>query len=303
MNILGAGLAGCLAGAMNQRAEIFEACSNTTTHKALLRFRSPDIGEAVGVPFKKVNVYKGIWHNDRSVNLSPRHIALYSRKVSDTISYRSICNQKTVERWVAPMDFHDILREQLHNRIEYNFPINHVSLTTLTLSKGRKIISTLPINILAKLLKSDVDFDIEKNTSPIKVSRYSIPDCDVFMTYYFTDPTTRVYRASIDGSVLIIESMWDIDKEDIKMVSRAFGLTGMELGEIIVNHPQPNGKIAKINDSKRRNFILDATLNHGIYSLGRFATWRNLVLDDVYRDIIQIKQLINKDRYEHKLKL
>lgn len=299
MNILGAGLAGCIAGAMNQNARILEAGPNKSTHKALLRFRSTDIGDAVGIPFKKVKVYKGIWHNDEPVALSPRYIALYSRKVSDTISYRSICNQDSVERWVAPIDFHDMLRDQMYNRIEYDIAVDWVDLKSMK----RPIVSTLPINILARLLESDIDFKIGEKTNPIKVSRYEVPDCDAFMTYYFTDPTTRVYRASLDGGVLIIESMWDIDDNDFKVVARAFGLTGLRLKPIVENYPQHNGKIAPIDESMRREFILSATLDHKIYSLGRFATWRNLVLDDIYKDVLKIKQLMNKDNYEHNLNL
>lgn len=299
MNILGAGLAGCLAGALNQNAKIIEAGPNASTHKALLRFRSPDIGNAVGIPFKKVKVYKGIWHNDRPVELSPRYIALYSRKVSDTISYRSICNQETVDRWVAPIGFHDMLRDQMHNRIEYGLKVDAHDLKNMK----RPVISTLPIGILASLLEKEVDFGIGKRAKPIRISRYEIPDCNAFMTYYFTDPTTRVYRASIDGSTLIIESMWSIDKDDLKVVTRAFGLTGVVIKAIVEDYEQHNGKIAPINEKARRDFIVNSTIDYGIYSLGRFATWRNLVLDDVYKDTLTIKGLLNKDKYEHNLHL
>jgi len=294
MDILGGGLAGCIAGVLNQKSVIYEAGPNKTSHQALLRFRSPDIGEAVGIPFKKVTVYKGIWHNDKPVKLSPRYINLYSRKVSDKCSYRSITKLETEERWVAPSNFHDLLKEEIGDRIEYDCTITS---DILSYNLNRPVISTLPINVLAKLLGKEINID--KNISKIKVSKFIVPDCDVYMTYYYTDPTVMVYRASITGDVLIIESMWDITASDLKVVSRSFGLTGMHLEQVLFNFEQPNGKLSKIDEQERRKFIYEATVENKIYSLGRFATWRNLVLDDVYKDALKIKSLINKDNYEH----
>lgn len=293
MLILGAGLAGCIAASMNQNARVYEASGNKTTHRALLRFRTPDIGEATGIPFKKVKVYKGIWHNGKPVELSPRYINLYSRKVADKINYRSICHQEAVDRYVAPDDFHAILRDQLGNRIDYDMDIKDVIMRT----SDEPIISTIPMSVLAGMIDIPSPEFNGRKPKPIMVSRYHIPDCDVFMTYYFTDPTIGVYRASIDGGTLIIESMWEITDDDYKEVKRAFGLTGMILKPIVENFQQHNGKMTPIDERSRRDFIVNATITHGIYSLGRFATWRNLVLDDVYHDLVVIKQLINKDLY------
>jgi len=36
---------------------------------------------------------------------------------------------------------------------------------------------------------------------------------------------------------------------------------------------------------------------YNVYSLGRYATWRNILLDDVYHDINVIKQLMDSDGY------
>lgn len=298
MKIIGAGLAGCIAGAMNQNATIIESRESGATHKALLRFRSPDIGDAVGIPFKKVKVYKGIWHNDSPVQLSPRYIALYSRKVSDKISYRSICNQDAVDRYVAPINFHDMLIDQVSNRIEYG-----VDISSIDIKDNAPIVSTLPMFVLAEAIGEDCGVEFENSVNKITVSRYRVPDCNVYMTYYYTDPTCGPYRASIDGDVLIIESMWNISDTDVDIVKRSFGLTGITLETIVENYNQPNGKISSIDEGLRRKFIVEMTMKYRIYSLGRFATWRNIVLDDVYKDILQIKQLINKDDYYHKISL
>lgn len=296
MIILGAGLSGLIAGSLNQNASILEPFDDKPHHQALLRFRSPEIGEAVGIPFKEVKVYKGIWHNDKPVPISPRYIALYSRKVSDTIAYRSITNLDTETRWIAPADFHTRLKEQCRSQISYNFPIDEIKFEV----RGEAFISTLPIFYLAEILNQRIKVDKGK-VSSIFVNRYKIPACDAYMTYYYTDPTVGCYRASITGDTLIIESMWPIKKPDVKVVSRSFGLTGTEpeWGTEVENFEQPNGKMVPIDETMRRNLILKFTLDYNIYSLGRFAVWRNLVLDDVYKDYLKIKEMMNKDHYHY----
>ena len=62
---------------------------------------------------------------------------------------------------------------------------------------------------------------------------------------------------------------------------------------VVMNEEQNNGKIVKMNDSIRKNFILQATLRYNIYSLGRLAIWKNIVLDDMYKDMLKIKKLMN----------
>ena len=61
---------------------------------------------------------------------------------------------------------------------------------------------------------------------------------------------------------------------------------------------QRYGKILPFDEEERQAFILWATETFGIYSLGRFATWRQILLDDLVRDIGVIKRLIeNRSRY------
>jgi hypothetical protein len=55
---------------------------------------------------------------------------------------------------------------------------------------------------------------------------------------------------------------------------------------------QKYGKIASIDDAVRKQLLFALTHNHTIYSLGRFATWRNILLDDVVNDIAAIKRLL-----------
>ncbi|NDG64822.1 MAG: hypothetical protein EBY29_15370, partial [Planctomycetes bacterium] len=66
---------------------------------------------------------------------------------------------------------------------------------------------------------------------------------------------------------------------------------------------QPYSKILPIDEGERRKFIVWATDQHGIYSLGRFATWRpGLLMDDVVNDVRVIRKIIKNGSYEYRMK-
>ncbi len=55
---------------------------------------------------------------------------------------------------------------------------------------------------------------------------------------------------------------------------------------------QKYGKIEPINEELRKQFIFEMTTKYNIYSVGRFATWRQLLLDDVVEDIQHVEKFI-----------
>ena len=55
---------------------------------------------------------------------------------------------------------------------------------------------------------------------------------------------------------------------------------------------QEFGKIRPIDENIRKEFIFQMTSKHNIYSVGRFATWRQLLLDDVVDDLKVVEQFI-----------
>ena len=292
MIIIGSGMAGCLAAALIPGSQIYEPKNETPKHKAILRFRTDQIGKALGIPFKKVTVHKGIWHNDHPVQLAPKYIVRYARKVSQKITDRSIIHQETVERYIAPDNFHKILLD-MAGEVFYNYDI--LNLYGDDLNPGR--ISTIPIEVLCNLF----NIPIKVNTmmsDPIYVSRYDIPDCDIHMTNYYTGTNTSIYRASISGNEVIIESSFPINADDINIIKQSFGLDAVYFYQLLFNYEQKNGKITPFDDEVRKNIIFQLTRDHGIYSLGRFATWRNIVLDDVYKDILRIKEWSNQSEYD-----
>ena len=58
------------------------------------------------------------------------------------------------------------------------------------------------------------------------------------------------------------------------------------------------GKFVPMDTIKRKRMMLELTTNHGIYSLGRHATWRKLMLDDLPKDLEVIERLIKIDEYD-----
>ena len=56
------------------------------------------------------------------------------------------------------------------------------------------------------------------------------------------------------------------------------------------------GKLLPIEEKVRKEFILYLTQKYNIFSVGRFATWRQLLLDDIVDDINVIDNMIG-DNY------
>ena len=52
-----------------------------------------------------------------------------------------------------------------------------------------------------------------------------------------------------------------------------------------------------IDNELRKEFMHYATANFNIYSLGRFATWRPILLDDVVDDLAVIERMMSS-KYE-----
>lgn len=306
MLIVGAGLSGLLAGVLNPTASIIEAREREdVTHRALLRFREDKISKATGIDFRRVVVRKEIFGGVYPKDSSIWEANSYSMKVSGVYSERSIWNLAPEERYIAPETFMEQMIEMCERRIGWNIQFRE------DMAVGNlPIISTMPMPEMLKI------FPVGSTPTPlfayksIVVDRYRIIGCDIYQTIYFPQDSTPIYRASISGDMLIIERIDDRlypDEQNefdhdagLALVCSAFGIVG-ELEPIHVNHRQQFGKIVAIDNDWRRKAILDLSVQHGIYSLGRFACWRNILLDDVYNDLFVIRRLLKSSHYEHHL--
>lgn len=301
--IVGAGFAGLIAGHVFPKAPIIERnARGEGGHRALLRFRSPIVSELAGIPFRRVLVRKGIWYKG---NLRAPSIGLcnqYAEKVLGAVEDRSLWNVDAVERWIAPRDLADRMAEALADRIAYNTPVN--------LAVVGSAISTVPLSVAASAVGISID-QADFRCAPIRVSRAILPHCDVFQTIYFPDPRFGLYRASITGNELICEWVGNPDDSQesaamlaLSSVARAFGLPRIldYAGELILDYAkQEVGKISPTDEWKRKALVARLTREHSIYSLGRFATWRQIMLDDVVHDAHVIKHLMAATDYDRSL--
>jgi hypothetical protein len=296
MIIIGGGLSGLLCGALNPGSVIYEAGPDRPSdHKAVLRCKSNEISRLTGIPFKEVRVHKAIWFGGKEVQPTPRFAHMYSKKVTGTISARSIFNIESGTRFIPPSDF----VAQLKKRCEIEYDKEVKSITDITcILFDTPVISTLPMPTLSRII-GDEPIGESFQAKEIIVNQYEIDNCCSYVTVYYPDPFTDIYRATINGSTLIVESTRSISSTGLAIVLDSMGLRS-EYGikHTVQNHNQKFGKITPINQQVREKFIVDMTLEYGIYSLGRFSTWRpKVMMDDLVDDIFHIRRLITGGNY------
>ena len=294
--IVGAGLAGLIAAHVFPSMPIFEASpAPTESHKALLRFRSSSVGDLTGVEFRPVTVRKGIWSQGEFRQPDIRLANLYSQKVIGSLAPRSVWDINTVTRWVAPEDFYQRLVDAVASRICWGAQFKFMDA-----AHGTPVINTAPMPIVLRDLGIGVDAEFAR--APIDVLRYRVHGADVHQTVYFPDADTSVYRASITGDLLIVELMptCAFPHDGMSVVRDSLGIDRSQM-QPIDRVTQRYGKVVALPDVTRRALLAKLTREHNIFSLGRFATWRNVLLDDVVKDCAVVKRLMTASEYERRL--
>lgn len=300
MLILRAGLVGCIAAYMLPRAKLIDDRTKFDSHRALLRFRSDQISKITGIPFKKVKVYKAVYTSKGFQPWNPMLANMYSKKVEGGIHNRSINNLDTVERWVSPDSFHEIMLDNLSPRI---FKISALDAIG-SASDGEPIISTLPMSeLLGNLNIPMIGDELVNKPNSIFVTTANIENCDVNYTIYYPE-LPGVYRATLQGNKIIVESCSTATHDELLTVADSFALTASDFRSIKYNVEQKYGKMpnnSKQFDEMRLKMILDLTEEYNIYSLGRTATVRSILLDDCYDDIQKIKHMIETPKYQRNI--
>lgn len=299
-------MAGLLAANLlrHHNVHIIEAkLSLPHNHSAVLRFRSPAIGAATGIAFEEIRVDKGFFDGVRvrdSITLDQAN--QYSLVVTrgESVDNRSVWNLGRSKRWIAPPDFIERMAHGLN--ISYG-----VDIYELLLAPKDIVISTLPMPVLIKMTGREEWIKALSAFCYGKV--YTIkalidhPVISTYQTLYQAE-TGSWYRASLHaGGELILEFANAIDVAEgfIFNAMHAFGIPTFKVQSVKAD-VIPFGKILPINEAFRRQFIFDATQIFGIYSLGRFATWRpGLLMDDLVKDVQQIERMILGGSYANKI--
>lgn len=308
--IFGAGMAGLLAANMLRRYNpvvLEKQPGLPNNHKAVLRFRSPAVSNATGIPFKEVVVNKAIWDGER-LHTEP-NLALanrYSFKVIREIHQRSIWNLAPSKRWIAPYNFIELMAKNVE--IYYDAPLDDFSNNLADVG-----ISTMPMGVAMRM--SDV-LNIPTFTSkPVWTVNATMtePLFHVNQTIYNCDLNSAWYRGTIQDNTVILEFANMIALEDVKDYIHEFVSILIE-GKVMRKYWEESssyisvslgkiqhGKIIPIDEKVRKDFIFTLTQKHNVFSLGRFATWRNILLDDCVQDVTKIEKLIFSGDYERRM--
>jgi hypothetical protein len=162
--------------------------------------------------------------------------------------------------------------------------------------KHTPVISTVPMPTLMQTLNYH---KIPKFTFTAGINMHAkIKNCDAYASLLVPDPANVISRISITGNDLIVECVGS--SNEIKLLTNTADMLGIpaNMFENVSFHKQRYAKIAPIDDQERKQFMFWATDRHGIFSLGRFATWRpKLLMDDLVQDVRKIARWIT-DRYE-----
>jgi hypothetical protein len=293
-SIIGAGLSGLIAAQIFQKSEVFESQPEPQAmHRAVLRFRSDAIAKLTGIDFAAVTVRKGIWMDGAFVAPTIQIANMYSKKVIGHYeSERSIWNLEAATRFIAPENFYEQLVELAGARVAWN--VNY----SFSAPREEPLISTVPLPVLLAGITM-VGPQLKLVRAPIVVKRYRIPQCNLYQTIYFPSLTENVYRASITKDLLIVELRQD-GFVNLPMIMESFGLDDFDP---LDSSKQQYGKIIPLDGETRRGLLHRLTMEHQIYSLGRFATWRNILLDDVVQDASAIRRLLMMSSYGKSLHL
>jgi len=296
--IVGAGLAGLLCANMlrNRKPVIFEMQSELpNNHSAILRFRSPLVGDVLGIPFKKVNLIKSVipWKNAVADSLA------YSDKCGGVLrSDRSIiAGTVTADRYIAPPDLIQRMAEGLD--IRYNTPV------IFETTPKTPLISTIPLPALLDNFDHPFTNLKFKSTPGVNITA-TIDQCDAYVSLYIPNPELKISRISITGDQLIVEVPFKEQSSDrvlnkTELLCEAANLLGIEQNRLfnINATKQLYSKIQPIDNDARRAALHRLTDEKNIFSLGRFATWRaGLLLDDIVQDVRLIEKWITEGRYD-----
>lgn len=313
VKIFGGGMAGLLAAHVLRKHKpvIHEAQPSLPhNHEALLRFRDNGVSELTGIPFKKVKVLKGICYQGEIITSPNLRMAnLYSRKTNGTVRSRSILDLSPSERYIAPKDFVERLSKDVE--VVYNSPLNRDLLEAMLPDPHKDLsVSTIPMPAMMKMIGWPEMPEFQYRSIWAITADITEPEVDVYQTLYYPGDEPY-YRCSVTGGKLILEFQTDpsdlYDSSDplyssVFRVLEDFGIPNASASNLRIKE-QRFGKLVPIDDTARRGFIMALSEIYGVYSLGRFATWKpNLLMHDVVGDAEIIAGFIDhKDQYGRQL--
>jgi len=167
------------------------------------------------------------------------------------------------------------------------------------------IISTIPMPELMLML--EYPHAITFQYKPIWTINIELANVDVYQTLYVPYIDIHPYRVSITGNKMTLEFATEPldDHQELVEYYMDLLLPKWYHANVYIKSKalklQNYGKIIPVSDDKRQSFMMWATDNHNVYSLGRYATWRQILLDDLVKDLRLItKWIVQRNNYERR---
>lgn len=299
---------------------------------AIVRMKDPAIGYLFGTEVKEVEVEKWIWDNGKYYSVcNPLFSCSYSQKVTGTgaIIGRSIENLGKVKRYLINPKL-NISEDQI--KFGYSFVGIEAKGKAIVgkVQKGEKqkdgqvldvdvvgydvLINTTPLPFLFDMEGIEIDNadellkDEDINFWEAKIFTRNFPfqrlvgaHINKYYTVYlpgFSDYTYDIYRVNLSPAGIKFESVheaYQLENNDkcFDLIQKLFGIDQKELGD-----PDPvkrigESKIRDMNSDLRKRILYQITSRHNIYSLGRYAIWKNIGVDDLMKDVKRIDQMIS----------
>lgn len=307
--IIGAGISGVLASKIFNTKYIFDSANTPEIyHKAIMRIRDQRIGMLLGCGLKPITVRKGIFYKgDILTKTNIKLNNLYSLKVSGELSDKSVLNLDDSERFLLEGNWSN-------SDAKYNYRLIKINNNEATFIHNNEevkesydvCISTIPIfNIMESSdLKVLPKESFRYNPIYVSLFKINIPS-KIYQTIYLPEPGPFSYRASIEGNKLTIESVNGFpSEEEVNLIADIFGIDNSVLIDR-EDHIQKIGKIISIDENIRKFILYELTNKFNIFSLGRFAIWKQIRADEVLSDLEKIERMIRIDElrrsYENKL--
>ena len=313
IHVVGAGLTGLIVSnllvARGYDVTVFELQEELPhNHRAVLRFRSPKLGDALGIEFEKVQALlclSNYYYPNPLVSAMHYSRATNGIMRTDRSITRLMDGPKLVDRWIAPANLRDILLERIRDRVQFGTPHKIIAckgivLTTVPMYSTFEHASSLKI-------KSWQGKEIEFCAAPYTTVTMKCNDMDAYGTVYNVMPNVSSpwTRLSITGSEIILEmsERWGVgclDRDEVgkraKTLAKVILFLALEIDQIPDKphvYRSLGDRISPIDERTRKSFIMYLTDQHQVYSIGRFATWRpGMLLDDLIKDTAIVASMI-----------
>lgn len=302
--IIGSGISGLimyrLISSLNPK--IYDAKKIKTAlqnHQTLLRIRDPELSSILGCDLKEIKVDKNIYYRFDITNKCNIKINnLYSLKVCGELNNKSIQNTDTCKRYL--IENFNLIEQKINSSYEL-FNIKDKELFFRTDKGIKKVkydycISTIPLPILLNIINYKIESKFEHKAIYTLKCKLNIKS-NVYQTIYIPEFRYPVYRASLHGDTLIMESLLPINDKCKEFCLDLFGLNNNFLKQEKEYYSE-FGKLISIDDEERLATICMLTNEYNIFSLGRFAIWKSIRIDNVIKDAKQIKKMIlSRNKY------